>query len=76
MKKQFVCTCINPIWDTDKLCEIIDNAKPISRQTFLKNCCVDELVKNYVKEYPQDFEFYKYKNIYFYRHSAIEYFYM
>ena len=39
MKKDFYWTCVeNPFEDVDELEEIIDNARQIKRETFLKNC--------------------------------------
>ncbi len=80
MKKQYIWSCVtNPFKTIDKLSCIIDNAKEITKETFFKNC--DFIPIDYVENkkqfdlYPNDFSFYKYKTIYFYTHSAIEYFY-
>ena len=73
--KSFLCDCINPVWDTNYLSEIIDEAKEITKQTFLKGCCIDSELKQEMKEYPYDYTYYKYKDIYFYTWSCIEHFY-
>lgn len=75
MKKEFICSCVNPIWETDKLIDIIDNAKKISKKEFFDNCDVNEDLISNIKEYPYDFEFYKNGEIMFFTHSAIESFY-
>lgn len=73
-KKDFCCTCVNPIWRINDLESIIDNAKEISRKWFLKNCNVSETEKQAIKEFPNDFAFYRNIDIFFYTHSAIEHF--
>jgi hypothetical protein len=44
-------------------------------KTFLENTTVHETVKREMRKYPQDFRFYSWRGgeVYFYRHSAIEY---
>lgn len=73
--KQFLCDCVNPVWSTNKLSDIIDNAKKISKKEFLANCDIDEITLKQIKEFPHDLEFFKNGEIYFYTWSAIEYFY-
>jgi len=77
MKKQLIGTCVgNPFKSLWKLNFILDNAKEITRQTFFRNCDVDNDTKIGMYEYPNDFEYYKsYEGVYFYTWSAIEHFY-
>jgi hypothetical protein len=79
-KKQYIWSCgSNPFETIEELSKIITNARQINKQTFFRNC--DFIPMDYVNNkkqftlYPRDFKFYKNKNIYFYIHSAIEYFY-
>lgn len=73
----FIGTCIvgnNPFGD--KIDEIVENAKEITRQTFLKHCNVDPEIKKQMFTYLWDFSYFKNKkeNVYFYEWSAIEHF--
>ena len=75
-KKQFYGTCVeNPFGRIEELVKVIENAIEITKQTFLRHCFMSPGEKVEMKQYPNDFEFYKYRNIYFYRWSAIEHFY-
>ena len=85
MKKCFIGTCVeNPFDDMGVLVNVVDNySQEISKKEFLENCLVEEKLKELIKKYPNDFEFYKSKVwwnskelTYFYRHSDIEYFYV
>lgn len=73
--KNFQCDCVSPIWNTEKLIEIIDNAKSISKKKFLASCLVDDVILQNIKQFPFDFEYYQNNNIFFFKHSAIEHFY-
>ena len=80
MKRQFWASCVNWNKNVDLLEEIIESGKKISKSTFLKNCEVeDPIVRQSMKNFPNDYIFYKgsgkYKNIYWYTWSMIEYFY-
>ena len=73
--KEFIGTCVeNPFHRIETLCEIVDNAREITKETFLSHCFVHPETLAQMKQYPHDYEYYKYKNIYFYTWSAIEYF--
>ena len=74
--KEFQGTCVeNPFGRIEALVKVVENATEIAKQTFLRRCFVPPEEKAKMKQYPNDFEFYKYKNIYFYCWSAIEHFY-
>lgn len=81
--KQFVGTCVdNPFGGIETLTGIVENNSiEISKQTFLRNCSVDEDTIQEMKRFPHDFEFYKSRvpfsrtTVYFFCHSAIEHFY-
>lgn len=74
--KTFIGDCINnPFNNKEELSIVIDEAQSISKKEFLKNCGIDDSVLSFIKEYPDDFQFYKNANVYFYTHSSIEYFY-
>ena len=80
MKKTYKGNCIdNPFHNINKIREVVYNAKEISKSTFLKNVDMDEwetlkTLKYGMRVFPNDFTYHKYKDIYFFRHSAIEYF--
>jgi hypothetical protein len=91
-KKTIFGTCVgNPFDTVERLSDVIDNAVPISKEEFLRNCDVTEGfepdhtifggqdLKKTMKEFPNDFEYYKGvgkdRGIYFFTHSAIEHFY-
>lgn len=77
MKKQFVGTCVNnPFNDVNTLMEIIDKSKEITKATFLKHGDVENHLKVNMHVFPQDYEFFKYKKIYFFTWSMIEHFYI
>jgi hypothetical protein len=74
--KEFQGTCVeNPFRNIETLCDVVEKAIKITKRTFLQHCFIHcEILKN-MKQFPNDYEFFKYKNIYFYRWSAIEHFY-
>jgi len=75
-KKTLIGTCVdNPFREMEKLEKIIDEAKKISKRTFFKRCEIALEIEEDIKRFPNDYEFYKYQEIYFYRWSAIEHFY-
>jgi len=79
-KKQFLGDCVhNPFDSKEELDNIINDAIEISKKEFLENVEIDigddDTMRRMIKEYPNDFEFFKNNDIYFLRHSAIEYFY-
>ena len=74
--KEFIGTCVdNPFGRIETLEEVTENAKKISKQTFLKDAVVQPDILKEMRQYPADYEFYRYKNIVFYTWSAIEHFY-
>lgn len=74
--KEFIGTCVeNPYGRIETLCEIVENAVQISKKTFLKHCVVHPCTLISMKHFPNDYEYFKCKNVYFYRWSAIEHFY-
>ena len=85
-EKVFIATCVNGLndeqfreyvaEDATLLAQLVDNSKEITKNTFLKNCFVEEEIKKAIKQYPHDYCYYKNKNIYFYTWSAIEHFYI
>ena len=74
--KIFQGDCVdNPFKHADELIEIIDRGREIKKPTFFKHCLIEpEIVAEMIK-FPNDFRFYKSKEIYFYTWSAIEHFY-
>lgn len=72
----FVGTCIdNPFHALGALEQIIDNAREITKRTFLSHCAVVNDIQADMIRFPHDYTFYKYQGIYFFDRSAIEYFY-
>ncbi len=73
--KEYIGNCVsNPFDSVEILSTIIENGKKVSKKKFLGVCDIYYAIINSMKEYPQDYEFYKSGEIYFYVHSAIEYF--
>ena len=82
--KQYIGSCVeNPFDDIGTLTNVVENnAVEIGKRTFLKHCIITEEQKQDMAHFPDDYEFYRSKvwqsnpsYIYFYNHSAIEYFY-
>lgn len=74
--REFIGTCVNnPFIDAEELSKVISKATRITRSSFLSECAVDKRLEKEMYKRPADFEFYRYNNIYFYRHSRIEHFY-
>jgi len=77
MKKEFIGDCVNnPFASLETLSEIIDNAREITKKTFIKYCDVENDLRQDMKQFPNDYTFFKYQNIYFFTWSAIEHFYI
>ncbi len=75
--KQFQGTCIdNPFRTLDRLNNVIDNGREISKAMFMAQCNINEDgLRNLMKQYPHDFVYSKsIDGIYFYTWSAIEHF--
>lgn len=76
MIKEYLGSCvINPFNSTEELQIIVEDAKEITKQKFMENCSISKEIKGNMKMFPNDYIFYKYEDIYFFTHSAIEYFY-
>ncbi len=78
--KQFIGTCVeNPFASVGDLCQVVETAKPIMRETFIKQCDTTPELRTEFRAWLYDYEFYHYQgiigNIYFYTWSAIEHFY-
>lgn len=65
----------NPFETTEKLDNVVEGAREITKGTFYKRCHVEELIKKDIEQHPHDYRFYKNKDVYFYEWSAIEFFY-
>lgn len=75
-KKQCIGTCVgNPFETIEELSAIIDSAREITKNTFLKHCEIEEDIKASMKRFPYDYSYYKNKDIYFFTWSMIEHFY-
>ena len=76
MKKKYFGNCVdNPFNTPENLCLVIDNAKEITKQAFMRNCFIEKGIKGDMKDFPNDYTYYKNGDIYFYVWSMIEYFY-
>ncbi len=74
--KTFFGTCVdNPFGILSRLCQVIDNARTISKRTFLRHCFVEPEIVADFERFPYDYEFFSNRGIYFYTWSAIEHFY-
>lgn len=68
----YIGNCVNPPYKIELLCEIVENAKEIKKQDF-KNACNYEGFEEMINDkYGVSFSYYR--SIYFFTHSAIEYF--
>jgi len=77
MKKQFIGDCVgNPFDSVESLSSIIESARDIIKQTFLRNCEVNAILRRDMRAFPNDYSFSKYKGIYFFTWSGIEHFYI
>ena len=78
MKEYFWNCTNNPFPSIELFNSCIKKSKRITSKTFFENCIIPNEIlyvrKNYFKEFPNDFMYFKYKNIYFFTHSCIEYF--
>ena len=74
--KNLIGTCVdNPFGSVEKLDEVIDNAKPISKAHFFRSCNVPQALRADARRFPRDYTFYQNGNIMFYEWSRIEHFY-
>jgi hypothetical protein len=78
--KEYIGNCVgNPFGSLTRLSEVIDDAKSISKKKFLEECNTEMELHGYplkqtIKQFPNDFDYYQYKDIMFFTHSCIEYF--
>ena len=78
---EFVGSCVsNPFKSARQLCRIITSCVTTTKDPFLSSCKIPGQVLDDMKEYPNDYEYYcsalDDKEIYFYVHSRIEYFFV
>ena len=74
--KEFIGTCVeNPFGNIGALCRITDGGRRVGKKAFFSRCFVHPDIKRQMREYPGDYNFYKYRDVYFYKWSAIEHFY-
>ena len=78
--KQYIGSCVdNPFKDAKyryNLLGILLHGREIVKRTFFKHCELDPELVEQMKHYPRDYCFYKFKNVYWFTNSAIEYFYI
>ena len=75
--KEFIGTCVeNPFRRIETLTKIVENAREITKRTFLKYAIVHPDILANMRQFPDDYTFWKCKNVYYYEWSAIEYFYV
>lgn len=79
--KEYIGNCVgNPFGSLMRLSEVIDGAKSISNKKFLKECNTEDVelygyqLKQMIKQFSNDFDYFQYKDIMFFTHSCIEYF--
>jgi hypothetical protein len=73
----YLCSCIDPAWSTSKLIRIIEAGDPITPKEFMLKFGteIDRETVLQMLIYPDDYGYFKNGDIYWYEHSAIEYFY-
>lgn len=77
MKKQFLGDrTSNPFVSTEALSQAIDNARDITKATFLKYCDIGKVLRRDMEALPGDYTYGKCGNIYFFTWDSIEYFYI
>jgi hypothetical protein len=78
MRKHFIGDCIsNPFENDDALNNIVDSGIEIEKKEFMKACNVDKPNRFLFREFPHDYTFFRTpdKSIYWFKWSAIEFFY-
>ena len=75
-KANFSFDCTNPGCPVKQMQRIITHSVEIQRNTFLNNVMVPRRLRLEMYTYPDDYKFYSYDGgkMYWYKHSAIEYF--
>lgn len=71
--KEFLQSCVSPL--SEELEAAILDAGLIERKFFARQCNLSPTVALDMLRYPDDYDFFQYKNILIYTHSCIEYFY-
>ena len=70
--KSYIGNCVNPPYDMGFLVEIIENAEDIKKKDFKNACYIPEEMNEMIDDNYTSFHWYR--RIYFFTHSAIEYF--
>ena len=74
-RKESIGTCVdNPFSSVEKLTDIIERGKEISKKHFLDSCNVPDEIQADMLRFPRDYRYYKSGNVMFYEWSAIEHF--
>ena len=74
--KEFIGTCVeNPFDRIEELVRITENGKEITAKTFRQHCSIHPDILKDMRQFPNDYTYYKFQDIYYYEWSAIEYFY-
>lgn len=65
--KEYRGNCVdNPFGRIETLVEVVENAIEITKQTFFKHCFIHLDIARQMRQFPNNYEFFKYKDIYFY----------
>lgn len=79
--KQFFCDCTSPdyeelgVKDVNEFSDLINNSNNVTRKEFLDYCEIEGELRCSMFEYPQDYDYFRNGEIYFFTHSRIEHFY-
>lgn len=73
-KLDFCCNCTSPTIPVRQMQYIIAHSVEIQPNTFFNRVNIPKRLRLEVYKYPNDFRFFSYGKIYWYKHSAIEYF--
>ena len=73
MMKEFLQSCMSPL--SEELEAAIEEAGMIDSGSFARRCNLVPGIALDMLRYPDDYDFYQYKDILFYVHSSIEFFY-
>jgi len=81
MNKEFICDCVDPNYQelglngVDSFCEWLETKEDLSVEEFVNFCELSTDILKSIIMYPNDFEFYKIGEVFFYCHSCVEHFY-
>jgi len=74
--KEFIGTCVeNPFDRIEELTRIVENGEELDELEFRRHCLIHPDILRDMEQYPNDYAFYKFRDIYYYVWSAIEHFY-